>query len=126
MVGRRADCFTPFRYFANQITARCRNLNRKGFDPNEVPKAEELRDLFLSQKGKCPITGWDLILPKGSGFIPDPLMRHKFASMDRINSKIGYVRGNIQFVALIANLAKNQFTMDQLKEFCVATSTNFG
>ncbi|MEO1762237.1 MAG: hypothetical protein AAFR83_09750, partial [Cyanobacteria bacterium J06629_18] len=40
------------------------------------------------------------------------------ASVDRIDSSIGYIRGNIEFVAVIANFAKNVFTKQDVIEFC--------
>jgi len=39
------------------------------------------------------------------------------ASLDRIDSNKGYVKGNVQFVAYGLNLAKNNFTNDELKSF---------
>ena len=39
------------------------------------------------------------------------------ASLDRIDSSKGYIKGNVQFVAYGMNLAKNNFTDDELKSF---------
>ena len=39
------------------------------------------------------------------------------ASLDRINSSKGYVKGNVEFVCSSINLAKNSFTREQMKEF---------
>ena len=40
------------------------------------------------------------------------------ASLDRIDSSKGYVKGNVQFVSYMANCAKNEFTSAKLKHFC--------
>jgi len=39
------------------------------------------------------------------------------ASIDRIDSSKGYIKGNVQFVAYGINLAKNSFTDNDLKSF---------
>ena len=66
---------------------------------------EELWDLFISQKQICAITG---------DFIPDI----KKASLDRINSSLGYISNNIQWVTIQANLSKHTMTMNELYQFC--------
>lgn len=42
------------------------------------------------------------------------------ASLDRIDSKKGYIKGNIQFVALIVQLAKNDWDEKVIYEFAEA------
>jgi len=42
------------------------------------------------------------------------------ASLDRIDSSKGYVKGNIQFVSLIAQYAKNDWNGDVIFEFANA------
>lgn len=46
------------------------------------------------------------------------------ASLDRINSSKGYVKGNNQFVALIAQFAKNEWTDSVLENFVDAFVNN--
>lgn len=41
----------------------------------------------------------------------------KRASLDRIDSSKGYIKGNVEFVCYAINLAKNSFTRDEMKEF---------
>lgn len=79
--------------------------------------AEFLRSLWESQAGICPLTGWGLILPlDSSGFSVSYGARN--ASLDRIDNDLGYVRGNVRFVALIANLARARFSDADLLDFC--------
>lgn len=40
------------------------------------------------------------------------------ASLDRIDNNIGYMKGNIRFVSLIYNYAKNNFTDNDVAKFC--------
>ena len=39
-------------------------------------------------------------------------------SLDRMEGKRGYTRGNVRFVTVIANLAKSAFTDAEVIEFC--------
>lgn len=64
-----------------------------------------LWDLYISQNRKCNITG-DLI--------PDI----KKASLDRIDSNLGYIEGNVQWVTYRANISKHTMTMKELYKFC--------
>ena len=66
---------------------------------------EYLTNLYISQNGKCAITG-------------DPIPELEKASIDRIDSSKGYVEGNIQFVTTQANLSKHIMSMSELYEFC--------
>lgn len=71
--------------------------------------AESLKELWEKQGGKCAISG--VILTHhldGTG-------RKEFnASIDRIDSQLGYVPGNVQLVAYRANVLKNDLGLDML------------
>ncbi len=64
-----------------------------------------LWDLYEFQNRKCAITGDDI-----------PNIRK--ASLDRIDSSIGYIEGNVQWVSKQANLSKHVMSMTDLYEFC--------
>ena len=66
---------------------------------------EYLWNLYLSQNRKCNITGDDL---------PDI----RKASLDRIDSNLGYIEGNVQWVTCRANISKHTMSMYELYEFC--------
>lgn len=66
--------------------------------------AEYLWSLYLSQEKRCAITG-------------DNLPNIQKASLDRIDSKIGYVEGNVQWVTSQANKCKHVLSMSELYEF---------
>lgn len=71
---------------------------------------EDLQDVWLLQGGKCALSGLDIKLcAKRDGLT---------ASVDRIDSALGYVKGNIQFVHKDVNLMKNKFNQEYFIEMC--------
>ena len=82
---------------------------------------DDLLEQWTKQDGVCPYTGVKLIHPiriKDEGLI-------YMASLDRVDSKIGYMKGNIQFISAAANLAKNNMTHEQMIEFCKLISNKW-
>ena len=65
---------------------------------------EYLLYLLNSQSERCAITGIMMVHK------PDP----RAASIDRIDSDLGYVRGNIQLVCKVINFAKNTCTNTEI------------
>lgn len=65
---------------------------------------EYLWNLFISQRSKCAITG-------------DTLESISKASLDRIDSSIGYIEGNVQWVTIQANKCKHILSMSELLNF---------
>lgn len=95
--GNRRDCLTPFRWYLARTRYRRKWANNLTL--------EYLQELWVSQAGRCAWTGMKLTLPPSSrnwGDVP----RGQRASLDRVNSTVGYVRGNVQFVSTPLNLAK--------------------
>lgn len=66
---------------------------------------EYLWNLYLQQDKKCAITG-------------DNIPNIRDASLDRIDSNLGYIEGNVQWVTYRANVSKHTMTMTELYEFC--------
>ena len=66
---------------------------------------EYLWELYLKQNKICAITG---------DILPDI----KKASLDRIDSSIHYIEGNVQWVTYQANVSKHIMSMSELVEFC--------
>lgn len=104
--GNLRDDFTPFRY-----TLRC-TLRR--FKEADIT-LEDLKEVWEQQNGICPYTGYKLILPE-NGNIHEIDFFHR-ASLDRIDSTKGYVKGNIQFVATPINYMKNTQSDEAVKNF---------
>ena len=118
----RTDEYSPFRYHLANAKRHSAKIS-KGRECTIT--LQDLKEVWDRQNGICPYTGWQIVNPpsttfttRGGGiqFTKAP----NRASLDRIDVSKGYIKGNIQFVALIANVAKNDFTDDALIDFCKA------
>lgn len=92
-------------YAALKSGAKCRNIIF-------TVTIEEMWDKFLSQNKKCPLSGEILTFNKNSRD------RNGTASLDRIDSSIGYVSNNIQWVHKDINKMKNNFSTARFLELC--------
>jgi hypothetical protein len=72
--------------------------------------------LFLKQKRKCALSGLDLVISINTNI--------GTASIDRIDSTKGYIKGNIQWVHKHVNYMKNKFDQDYFIEMCNKISNN--
>lgn len=108
---------------ADKYTGLREHLRRAKYRNQEVNiTLDDLLEQWNKQDGKCFYSGVKLIHPiriKDEGFI-------YMASLDRINSSIGYLVGNIQFISAAANMAKNKMSHEQMVEFCKLISQNWG
>lgn len=75
-----------------------------------------LEKVWRDQKGICPYTGLAIILPKNSA-LDQALKSMEKASLDRIDSSKGYIKGNVEFVCLGANWAKSNFSKEAAMAF---------
>jgi len=91
----------------NQITRNAQNNSRGPLEVNITIK--DAWELFLSQDRKCALSG----IPIALGNI-----NIKTASLDRIDSKKGYVKGNIQWVHKDINRMKNIYGQEQFIKWC--------
>ena len=109
----------------NQAVANAALVNFKGHFTYYLRKARHrtkdtnldevyLSDLWQQFDGKCALSGVELILHNGRGAQEDPL---RTASLDRIDSKIGYYQGNVQFVAMPLNYAKHNYEDAKFRAF---------
>ena len=106
-------------YKANPFKYYLRNCNKRNHDVDL--DLEYLDMIWNKQQGICPYTQVNLILNSHS-------LRHRdsryTASLDRIDSSKGYVKGNVQFVSTCINYMKNTLTDEQTKEFLQQISKN--
>lgn len=79
---------------------------------------DELEKIWNKQNGKCALTGWEMTMILGKGNI------NTNASIDRVDSNIGYIQDNVQFVCRIVNTFKSNITEDMLYELCSAVIKN--
>ena len=68
--------------------------------------------LFLKQNRKCALTGETL------KFSTKCWSHDATASLDRIDSLKGYVKGNVQWVHKEINMMKQQYSMDMFLDWC--------
>ena len=84
---------------------------------------EYLKEIWETQEGKCPFTGFDLELRT---YKSDSQLNIKSASLDRIDNSKGYVQGNVRFVSVMFNFARNKFSDEEVIEFAQAVIKNRG
>lgn len=100
----RKDKYTGLREHLNRVKRRNKNYNIT---------LEDLYEQWEKQKGICPYTKVELKHPRTKNIEP-----YFMASLDRINPNEGYVKGNIQFISVSANYAKNDMTHEEMIKFC--------
>jgi len=114
LADNRRDGLTHFRWFTRNALKR----PKKGVT-DLTP--EFLKGLWEIQRGVCPLTGWRLRLPPtGEGWTRSSPISIDSASLDRIDNTKGYLQGNVRFVAVIANYARNVFTDADVVKFASA------
>lgn len=101
IAGNKRDEYTGFR----TLLASCKKRN-KACDI-DLPF---LKSLWEQQKGKCAVTGVDLELKRSYN-------KNYQASIDRIDSKKGYIKGNIRFTSVSVNWLKSDLDDNHLREF---------
>jgi len=107
---RQPDQYTDFRWYMKSVVKNSKKRNQS-FDVD----LQYLKELWESQNGICPFTKCKLTL-RTHNYEQD---RSPYqASLDRIDSTKGYTKGNVRFVCLMFNDAKNNFSDDDVIEFC--------
>jgi hypothetical protein len=114
--GGSRDEYSPYRFFMkvckNRANKRKKELNLS---------LQDLKEQWEKQNGKCPFTGWNMKIAECTGKVGFAKTPDR-ASLDRIDSSKGYVKGNIQFISLIAQYAKNDWGDSVIFEFANAVS----
>lgn len=109
LAGNRKDQFSSFRQYLRTAGVRS---ERKGwyFDLT----VEYLKDIWEIQKGICPYSGLKMELPENNIQFRNSI---KKASLDRIDSSVGYIKGNVEFVCVLMNFAKNTYPKEEVLSF---------
>jgi hypothetical protein len=102
--GNREDLFTPYKYTFNTCKRRYKEFSIT---------MEDLKDQWELQKGTCPYSKMLLELPVYNKKT-HPSIR---ASLDRIDSSKGYIKGNIQFVSTLINFMKSNLSHYETLDF---------
>jgi hypothetical protein len=114
--GKNPDQYSPYREYFKLVRRRTEQRGQE-----LLITLEDLKQQWESQNGICPFTGWKMEIPRTTNWSESPLTPRR-ASVDRIDSSLGYVPGNIRFVSVIANWCKNNFTDEEVIEFCHAVA----
>ncbi len=100
-------------FWATRITrsGMLSNKNKRG-RPIEVGiTIRQGWNLFLKQKRKCALSGVDL-------YFPEVAKANWNASLDRIDSSKGYIRGNVQWVDKDINMMKRIYDQEYFIKMC--------
>lgn len=103
--------FPTTRFWKTRSTAR-----KRGLEFNLT--MDYLDDLFRTQERKCPYTGWTLT------FATTCRSYDGTASLDRIDSSKGYVKGNVQWVHKHVNLMKLALSHEDFITICRTIAAN--
>jgi hypothetical protein len=80
---------------------------------------EYLWELYQQQNRKCALSGFDIYFP-----IKNSEKSTSTASLDRIDSSLGYEEGNVQWVHKDVNFMKNTLSQTRIIEICKAIASN--
>jgi hypothetical protein len=74
--------------------------------------------LFKKQKGKCALSGVDILIDRSWSQNTYMGKSINTASLDRIDSSKGYIKGNIQWVHKIVNKMKSNLLESDFIDWC--------
>lgn len=81
---------------------------------------EYLWEVFIKQNKQCALSGVNLYFSD----IRKNKNKKRTVSVDRINSSVGYIEGNIQWVHKTVNIMKNKLSNEEFIDFCKKISDN--
>jgi len=97
-----------FARFIIYSKSRCKKWAASGREVEHNISLDYIIKLYIKQKGTCAISGLDL---------DEDVM-----SLDRIDSALGYVEGNVQWVHFDINRMKSDFSEQYFKHLCQAVT----
>ena len=109
--GREKSLESKVKRLFNQIVARSK---RKNWDLDLT--TQDILEQIEQQKGLCFYTGEELSSKDGQGGL----------SIDRIDSSIGYRKGNIAVTSWKVNRIKSNLSMEEFVDLCRTVSDHFG
>ena len=96
------------RKISNLLQSCHRHRGRKKVSLERSKFYDEWKKQSLKTGLTCPLSGETMTYTLGNGGVLTNI------SVDRIDSAKNYIKGNIQFVCLMANLMKNKYTNETL------------
>lgn len=81
---------------------------------------EYLWEKYIDQNKKCPYTGIELLLSTNKEKYKNGIVKRTTfnASLDRIDSNLGYIEGNVQWVYKDINFMKGEMSHQEFVEMC--------
>jgi hypothetical protein len=76
-------------------------------------------DIYIKQNGRCALSGLPIQFAYKNGH-----RQQRTASIDRIDSSKGYVKGNIQWLLLDINFMKQKFSSEHFIRLCKKVASN--
>jgi hypothetical protein len=80
---------------------------------------EKLQDILENQNFKCAYTNINLLCPKTYIEKKEMTSSPYLISLDRIDSELGYVEGNVHFVCVWVNKAKGAYSDELFKDILI-------
>jgi len=112
-----SNCVDRFSEGTKNISGACISQYRKGANKRGLSfevTAEYLQSLYENQRGLCNMTGMPISLERGRYNERNT----NTASLDRIDSSVGYIEGNVQWVHKHINQIKWHFDKDYFINLC--------
>lgn len=108
----------------NNVKSRCKNPRKSSQRKHWVfdISLEYALEVAKQQNDKCALTGIPFTFKRTGERYHDALL----PSIDRINTDMGYITGNIQWTNIWANTAKLDYTTEFFHEMCLHTVKNNG
>ena len=102
-------------YYKNVLRASFVHKYKTGAETRGIEwnvSFEYLADLLIEQDFKCALSGESL----------DAMEVSNNCSLDRINSNLGYVEGNLQWVTSMVNMCKQAYPQKEFINMCKAVA----
>lgn len=106
--GKKSSVWSGYEFITGSFFSTLKkNAEKRGlvFDLS----IEYLNELWLSSKGTCAISGLSI-------HIGDT------ASLDRIDSNLGYTQGNVWWTHKLVNMIKNKYSLDVFTYICASVT----
>lgn len=113
--SNKLDEYSPFRWHLKVAKQRNKKV---------TITLQDLKQQWEKQNGICPFTGWELKNMPCTNHSKQLPKTPDRASLDRIDSSKGYEPNNIQYVSMIAQYAKSEWTSDLVYDFCESVMKN--
>jgi hypothetical protein len=122
--AKNAPIICPFDRFLRRIIGRLparrsRAKNCKKNDPRYIFKLtiQDIKELWIKQRGCCAETG--VVLRLARNRTEERAKNGTTASLDRLHSKRGYLKCNVQLVHVVVQLMKNILEPDEFRHWCL-------